>query len=239
MKRITSILSAATLTLVGVFTAAPSAQATDCTVIESTKVSNVTIYASTPSQAKASVTARDTCEEISYVGADAYLSDGDFATSLFEQNQSGDTYQLESGYSFDKYSAAGRGKMIFDVWGTTVKYTEKPFYVRRNVYFSKHNAMPEPVAKGSPIKVYGSVKRLSVNSLGQASYVPYKGHLMRYYFRAKGTSTYVLKGENYTNSYGNFSKSFTASVDGYWYARSTQTTVNAGANGTPDFVDVA
>src|SRR5215207_11182117 len=247
MKRFLSILSAGALALVGAVTFVSPSQAATCSpVVTAVQVNEVIIYAETPSRAKASLTAYDPCGDydqgIWWVDGEAYASGTHFFDMSGAETHSSakTTWTGTTSADFDTWNTTGLKTASFEVYDQDVNKTvaDTFFYVRRNVYFSSHNASPEPVRKGSPIKVAGSVRKLVVNSYHEGRYVPYRGHLMRYYFRAKGTSSYVLKGESYTNDFGNFAKSFTASVDGYWYARSTQTTVNRGRNGTPDFVDV-
>ena len=224
--------------LLGVLLPAAPAQAACTTTINSVTVPEVIIYATTASRVKATVSVSDGCDSAPYVSGDAFLRDGE-SWGMYESSSSGSKHYLASGAYIDKYSAHGKGSVNIEAWGSTNAYRDgTPLYVRRNVEIATHNASPEPVRKGSLIKVAGTVRRLTVNSYGDAKYVPYASHLMSYWFRAAGTSSYVQKGTGYTNSSGAFAKSFTASVDGYWYARSTQTSYYRGRNGTPDFVDV-
>ena len=227
--------------------AAP-AQAAGCApVIDKVTVRDVVIYGTIPSRLTTTVVAHDPCSDSEYstpgiadVSGDAYLSDGD-SWGVYFNHATGSTWSGASGAYFDKYSATGRGSLNVEVNDSDYNTTYRdgvPFYVRRNVTMNSFNAAPEPVRKGSPVTVSGLVKRLSVNSWGDARYVPYVSHSVHIYFRASTSKTYTKVATTSTTSNGTFAKKITATVDGCWKAYSTQTSYNVGRWSTGDCVDV-
>ena len=90
----------------------------------------------------------------------------------------------------------------------------REFYVKRNTMMPTFNASPEPVRKGSPVKVAGRLARLNPD----VGYVGYGGSTISVYFKPVGGS-WTLQGSATTDSNGCWSRSFTASEDGTWQAR--------------------
>jgi hypothetical protein len=228
--------------------AAVPAEAAGCApIIDNVAVHDVVIYGTSASRATTSVTTHDPCADnqfgtvgIAYVSGEAYLSDGD-SWGVYYNHSTGPTWSGASGAYFDKYSAIGRGSQNVEVDDNDSNTTYRdglPFFVRRNVGVNNFNASPEPVRKGSAIKLYGLVQRLSVNFFGDASYVAYQGHEVDVYFRPLTSSKYTKVSSATTSSTGNFSRSVTATVDGCWKAYSTQTSLSVGRWSTVDCVDV-
>jgi len=151
------------------------------------------------------------------------------------------TWTGASGPYFDKYSAIGRGSVSVEVTDADFNLTYRdgiPFYVRRNVAMTAFNASPEPVRKGAPIKVTGSVSRLSVGTFGAAKYVPYASHQVDIYFRPLTSAKYTKVSSTLTTLAGAFARNITATVDGCWKAYSVQTSNNVGRWSPADCVDV-
>lgn len=243
----TAVTAISTVGTGAVLVAAP-AQAAGCApIIDRVAVSDVVIYGTSASRAVTTVTTHDPCTDSEYseagildVSGNVYLSDGD-SWGLYFNDSTTSTWSGASGAYFDKYSAIGRGSVSVEVtdWDANTSYRDGiPFYVRRNVAMASFNASPEPVRKGSPIKVTGSVSRLTVGTYGTAKYVPYSAHAVDIYFRPLTSSTYTKVSSALTSSTGSFARSITATVDGCWKAYSVQTSYNVGRWSTADCVDV-
>jgi hypothetical protein len=101
------------------------------------------------------VSVSDGCDSEPYVSGHGFLRDGE-SWGMYESSSSGSKHYLASGAYIDKYSAHGKGSIDIEAWGSTDTYRDgTPFCARRNVNMPTHNASPEPVKKGSPIKVAG------------------------------------------------------------------------------------
>jgi hypothetical protein len=207
----------------------------------------VVIYGTAASRAVTTVVTHDPCTDDQFgevgifdVSGEVYLSNGD-SWGVYYNDSTTPTWTGASGAYFDKYSAIGRGSESVEVTDADFNTTYRdglPFYVRRNVGIAAFNAGPEPVRKGSAIKVSGSVSRLSVNSLGDAKYVPYASHQVDIYFRPLTSSTYTKVSSTLTTSAGSFARNITATVDGCWKVYSVQTSNNVGRWSPADCVDV-
>jgi hypothetical protein len=243
----TTVAAISTVGTGAVFVAAPARAAGCVPVIDKVAVSDVVIYGSSASRAVTTVTAHDPCTDSEYsevgildVSGKVYLSDGD-SWSLFFNDSTTSTWSGASGAYFDKNSAVGRGSVSVEVtdWDINTSYRDGvPFYVRRNVAMASFNASPEPVRKGSAIKVAGSVSRLSVGTYGDTKYVPYSAHAVDIYFRPLTSSKYTKVSSALTTSTGSFARNITATVDGCWKAYSLQTSYNVGRWSAADCVDV-
>ena len=110
---------------------------------------------------------------------------------------------------------------------------ERFFHVKRNTMMPAFNASPEPVRKGSPIKVAGRLTKLWPD----VGYVGYRGKTIDVYFKPVGGS-WTLKGSATTDSNGCWSRSFTASEDGSWQARFKGTSNYHRETSRSDYVDV-
>jgi hypothetical protein len=248
-KLVTAAAVAVTaLSAAGAVLVAGPAQAAGCApIIDKVVVSDVVIYASSASRAVVKVTAHDPCAGDEYtepgiygMTGDVYLSDGE-KWGLYFNDSPTSTYTGASGAYFNKYSAIGRGSVSVEVMDSDINTTYRdgiPFFVRRNVTMASFNAAPEPVRKGAPIKVSGTISRLSVNSLGTAKYVPYAGHSVDIYFRPLTSTKYTKVSTTLTTTAGSFARNVTATVDGCWKAYSVQTSYNVGRWSTADCVDV-
>ncbi len=146
----------------------------------------------------------------------------------------------EGSASFTRYSAPGRHILdaefaIPEVNGDTEygRLVSSEFYVKRNTMMPAFNASPEPVRKGSPIKVAGRLTKLWPD----VGYVGYGGKTIEVYFKPVG-GTWTLKGTATTDSNGCWSRSFTASEDGIWQARFKGTSNYHRETSHRDYVDV-
>lgn len=242
-----TLLAVALCTAFLTMTATP-AQAAGCApIIDKVTVRDVVIYGTSASRATTTVVTHDPCTDdewgsvgISDVSGEVYLSDGD-SWGIYYNTSTTTTWSGASGAYFDKYSAVGRGSETVEVYDNDYNRTYRdglPFYVRRNVVVNSFNASPEPVRKGSAIKVSGVVQRLSVNSYGDAKYVPYVSKLVNVYFRPSTSTQYTKVSYATTTSTGYFSRNITATVDGCWKVYSTQTAYNVGRWSGADCVDV-
>ncbi len=92
------------------------------------------------------------------------------------------------------------------------------------------NASPEPVRRGSPVKVGGRLTKLWPD-------VGYGGKTIEVHFKPVG-GTWTLKGTAMTDSNGCWSRSFTASEDGTWQARFKGTSNYHAETSHRDYVDV-
>lgn len=237
------------LALGSILAPATPAKAAGCApIIDRVTVRDVVIYASSASRATTTVITHDPCSDdewgeigISSVDGDVYLRGGD-SWGVYYNHSTGTTWNGASGAYFDKYSAHGRGSHNVEVYDNDFNRTYRdgiPFYVRRNVIMSSFNAGPEPVRKGAPVKVSGVVKRLSVNSWGDAKYVSYVSQPVDIYFRPLTSTRYSRVASTRTTSTGSFARNITATVDGCWKAYSTQTDYNVGRWSGADCVDVS
>ena len=170
---------------------------------------------------------------------------GEFVNHYWTEFFADTTNIYDSNYwKWSILGSAGFGAWVSD--GSSWVHGSTTFQVKRHVQFSTFNASPEPVRKGSPIKVAGVVTRLGFTSTRVAKYVPYTAHPVDVYFRAAmppSTKPYVKVARTTTTSTGAFAKSFTATVDGCWKALSTKTPTHIGAwsggsTGGADCVDV-
>lgn len=251
-RRRPAVLAAVLAVVSGALTAAlyvaTPAQAVGCAaVIDRVTVSDVVIYAASPSRTVTTVTTHDPCTDSPYgqagifdVTGAAYLGNGD-SLAIYYNNSTTPTWTGVSEALFDKYSTVGRATQSVEVLDADLNTTYRDgigFYVRRNVVATAFNAGPEPVRKGTQLRVTGAFSRLSVSPLGAAGYVPYAGHQVDIYFRPLTSTAYTKVGSTLTTSTGTFVAPFTATVDGCWKALSTQTSYHVGRWVGADCVDV-
>ncbi|WP_237519389.1 hypothetical protein [Streptomyces sp. HUCO-GS316] len=97
------------------------------------------------------------------------------------------------------------------------------------------NASPEPVTKGSPITVTGTVQRANW-SLHR--YDNYGGRLVKLQFKPAGSSTYTTVKSVTASSTGYLKTTVTASQDGTWRWRYSGNTTTGASNSSTDYVDV-
>ncbi|MGK5451063.1 hypothetical protein [Streptomyces radiopugnans] len=97
------------------------------------------------------------------------------------------------------------------------------------------NASPEPVAKGKPVTVTGTVQRANW-SLHR--YDNYGGRLVKLQFRPAGSSTYTTVKSVTASSTGYLKTTVTASQDGTWRWRYSGNTTTGASNSSGDYVDV-
>ena len=116
--------------------------------------------------------------------------------------------------AFDKFATTGRYELRMVDAALGQQYAAGRFHVKRNTMMPAFNASPEPVRKGSPVKVAGRLTKLWPD----IGYVGYGGKAIDVYFKPVGGS-WTLKGSATTDSNGCWSRSFTASEDGSWQAR--------------------
>jgi hypothetical protein len=181
-------------------------------------------------------------------GTDAYIKDMHGSVTLpdgtidrnFEfYSGPGDGIAFEAAAAFDKdrykqFSVLGRATLT--AWASDGIHRwisgSITFHIRRTVGFFSFNASPEPVRKGSPLKLTGNLKRLTFDASGKATYVPFSGQRVDLYFRRRADPPYE-EYYNYvssttTTSTGNFTKTVTATYDGCWKPASPQTGRHAG-----------
>ena len=113
------------------------------------------------------------------------------------------------------------------------------FYIRRPVAFFAFNASPEPVRKGSPLKLTGTLKRVGFYKSGEPTWVPIAGKRVDLLFSRAGVGEYYQYASTTTSSTGTFTKTVTATSDGYWkpYSRETDRWARRWS-GREDYVDV-
>jgi hypothetical protein len=136
------------------------------------------------------------------------------------------------------------GRAVFTLWASDVDGNwvsgGSTFYVRRLVQFPVFNAGPEPVRKGSQVKVSGQLTRLVFYASGEAKYLPYQGKRVDVYFRRAGWRQFHYAASTTTTATGSFTRTVTAAYDGCWNAFSPKTDTYVGrfawVNG--DCVDV-
>ena len=143
---------------------------------------------------------------------------------------------------FYKHTKPGRYELTFsqevavgeeDDEQEYTQYTTRTFYVKRNTMMPSFNAAPEPVRRGTSVKVSGRLTRLNPS----VGYVGYGGKTVNMYFKPVG-GTWTMKGSATTDSHGSWSRSFTASEDGSWQARFKGTSNYHRETSHSDYVDV-
>jgi hypothetical protein len=105
--------------------------------------------------------------------------------------------------------------------------------VRYSTRMGSFNASPEPVTKGKAITVKGRLDRLIGTWKPAAA-----NAAITIYFKPTGATTWTGMASIKTNSTGWFSKTFTASKDGYWMAKYNGSSTYLAIQGPGDFVDV-
>ncbi|QMV23109.1 hypothetical protein GQS52_16505 [Streptomyces sp. SCUT-3] len=97
------------------------------------------------------------------------------------------------------------------------------------------NASPEPVAKGKPITVTGTVQRANW-SLHR--YDNYGDRLVKLQFKPAGSSTWTTVKSVTASSTGYLKTTVTAAEDGTWRWRYSGNTTTGASNSSGDYVDV-
>ncbi|WRZ91711.1 hypothetical protein OHB54_23115 [Streptomyces sp. NBC_01007] len=97
------------------------------------------------------------------------------------------------------------------------------------------NASPEPVAKGRPITVTGSLTRAD---WVKHKYTGYAGQSAKLQFRPKGSSTYSTVKTVTSSSTGALKTTVPAKADGSWRWTFGGTSTTGTATAADDFVDV-
>ena len=154
----------------------------------------------------------------------------------------------EGGATFDgdrykDFSVLGSSTLTVWAYDGTHSWIVSPavaFQIRRAMRFPLFNASPEPVRKGSPVKVSGYLTRLVYYASGEAKYIPYAGKRVNVYFKRFDQTTFHYIAPTATTSIGYFTKNIVATVDGCWNVRTADTDYYAGrqARVTGDCVDV-
>ncbi|MHB9860868.1 hypothetical protein [Streptomyces sp. YIM S03343] len=107
--------------------------------------------------------------------------------------------------------------------------------LQRAARIQNMNATPEPVAKGKPITVTGTVQRANW-SLHR--YDNYGGQLVKLQFKPAGSSTYTTVKSVTASSTGQLKTTVTASQDGTWRWHYSGNTATGATNSSGDYVDV-
>lgn len=212
------------------------ADADPCLPVFELYAKDIVVYASGPSRSMFAGLVDDVCpdDERSFGPRLGHVSLPNGSSIQVER------FEPDSGGAFQAFGpdgpiripkASGIGPASFGVWvsdGDTWIYKSIAFHVRLHVQVTSFNASPEPVRKGSPIKVAGVVTRLGFTSSGVAKYVPYAAHPVDVYFRPMNRFGYRKIGRTTTTSTGSFTRTFPATVDGCWWAHSAKTPYHIG-----------
>jgi hypothetical protein len=118
---------------------------------------------------------------------------------------------------------------------TTKRVMLDSFAVKRNTTWGAFNASPEPVVKGKPIKIVGTLR---VASWSLMKYVPQKGSTVSVQFKKAGTSTWSTVKKVVTSSTGTVSTSVTAASDGTWRLSYPGSGTRGPSTSSTDYVDV-
>ncbi|WP_431043724.1 calcium-binding protein [Streptomyces sp. P1-3] len=97
------------------------------------------------------------------------------------------------------------------------------------------NASPEPVRKGKPITVTGTLTRADWRT---HAYVGHKDQPVQLQFRKKGTDTYTTVKTVTSTTGGALKTTVTAAADGYWRYSYAGMSTTAPSKAAGDFVDV-
>jgi hypothetical protein len=150
------------------------------------------------------------CNESINIDAD-YLTNSDATV----WKTAGTALKAVSGYDEDLFSATVR--------------------LKRASVIASADASPEPVTKGQPITVKGTLKRANWST---NRYDTYAGQSVTLQFKAAGSTTYTNVKSVTTSSTGAFKTTVTAAKDGAWrwyYAGNSITGAKVSAG---DYVDV-
>lgn len=225
--------------------------------LTSVKVSNVTVNASNRPRATLTVKVSDpgnTMRKATYTGyswsADAeptlksrygWLSFDSFKRT--RNTSTTDTWTAPSGVV--RYDDWGQYTAEVNLWGWDLsgnrdldydltKFTT--FSVRGNVGLTM-NASPEPVRKGRSITVAGKATRLNADTFRYVKAA--KGTKIRIYWApGKSGGSKAYKGTALVGSKGTYSKRFTATSSGRWYAVLPATTRHIQRTRGADYVQV-
>lgn len=118
--------------------------------------------------------------------------------------------------------------------------------VKRATRVANFNASPEPVMKGAPVTVSGVLERaracpkfttISACSGGKIGYwAAYGSRTIHIYFDPSGTAGPEYMGSATTSSSGRFSRAFTATESGSWFARYAGNSVHQRCRSVLDYV---
>lgn len=97
------------------------------------------------------------------------------------------------------------------------------------------DATPEPVKKGKPITVTGSLKRANWNN---GTYTGYAGQEALLQYRKKGSNTYTTLKKVTSSTGGALKTTTTATADGYYRFSFVTNTTTAASTAAGDYVDV-
>ncbi|MFI7007316.1 calcium-binding protein [Streptomyces sp. NPDC050145] len=111
----------------------------------------------------------------------------------------------------------------------------KNHWVKRAAQIKSFNASPEPVAKGKPITVSGSLSRISWTYL---KYYGYGSQPVQLQFKKAGSSTYTTVKTVNSSSTGAVKTTVTASADGTWRFYYPGNSATSTATSSADYVDV-
>lgn len=115
-------------------------------------------------------------------------------------------------------------------------FLPESFVVKRATKWTAFNASPEPVTKGQPIKITGSLKSANWDALAWSAQ---KGSTVRVQFMPAGGTTFTTVKTVYTSStYGTVSTTVTATVDGTWRLYYGGSGSRGSATSATDYVDV-
>lgn len=97
------------------------------------------------------------------------------------------------------------------------------------------NASPEPVRKGKPLTVTGTLTRANWNT---HTYAGYSGQTVKLQYRPKNSNTYTTVKTLTTSSTGKLTTTVTATADGYYRYAFAGTSTTPPATAAGDYVDV-
>jgi hypothetical protein len=160
-------------------------------------------------------------ENYADVTADVVGPDGDWADFLYpaQSSRSGD-YAYLTDYIFICGGLDGPGRYTIrtelewygDDFTRHVVERVNTFYVKRPTSLT-YNATPEPVKRNSALTHSGVLK---VDPVSYGAKYGLKGAVLKFYFKAAGTGTYVYKGQTTTGTGGKYSKKIKATKSGTW-----------------------
>lgn len=245
MRRV--LLSSALLTplLLGLLPAASASadvgqQALDTTapVVVSTRLAPTAVTTIAGGERSTTVSMRIS-DESRIEGVDV-LMHGPDGLAVYEAaefvSRSGDTELWSLKVFFNRFDGPGRYRVEIDAYDhefNWVTESEAAYLTVARASLVTADAGPEPVRKGSTVKVTGRVTRLTEFD----GYVNFTGKRVNLYFRPANSDTYRYLGYTSTDSRGNYSRSYRAEVDGYWKAVSEAKGDNARSFSV-DYVDV-
>lgn len=143
----------------------------------------------------------------------------------------GDLPNSEAGVKYDAWVTA-----TDDAGVSAGHMMNGSFAIKRRTSWSAFNAGPEPVAKGKPIKITGTLK---VANWEAQKYTAQKGSRVSVQFKKAGASRYVtVKTITTSLTYGTVSTSVNATYDGRWRLVYGGSGTRGPATSLSDYVDV-